>query len=180
MRHIYRFSFSDDVHSCGQAAVQGLGLLIEDALRCSDVERASALNGILRNVEIFLQLARQLPGDHVSDSTPSGAVHERQAAFIAPVDDIFEVRGAATDMNDGPGRQDFEALTPREKDIVRHLAQGSPNKVVARNLDIAEATVKVHIKAVLRKLHLKNRTQIALSAVQQRWLHAPQADNAEN
>ena len=42
------------------------------------------------------------------------------------------------------------------------LGEGSPNKVIARRLDIAEATVKVHIKSVLRKINVGNRTQAAI------------------
>jgi two-component system nitrate/nitrite response regulator NarL len=43
--------------------------------------------------------------------------------------------------------------------------QGAPNKVIARKLDVAEATVKVHIKAILRKIRVANRTQAAMWAV---------------
>tara|TARA_B100000678_G_scaffold112723_1_gene94268 strand:- start:261 stop:548 length:288 start_codon:yes stop_codon:yes gene_type:complete len=42
---------------------------------------------------------------------------------------------------------------------------GYPNKVIARRLDIGEATVKVHVKAILRKLNVQNRTQAAICAV---------------
>jgi two-component system nitrate/nitrite response regulator NarL len=55
-------------------------------------------------------------------------------------------------------------LSPREVEILRHLTQGSPNKVIARHLDVAEATVKVHIKAILRKIRVANRTQAAMWA----------------
>jgi two-component system nitrate/nitrite response regulator NarL len=41
---------------------------------------------------------------------------------------------------------------------------GYPNKVIARKLDVCEATVKVHVKAILRKLNVCNRTQAALWA----------------
>jgi two-component system nitrate/nitrite response regulator NarL len=39
---------------------------------------------------------------------------------------------------------------------------GNPNKVIARKLDIAEATVKAHVKTILRKTHARNRTQAAV------------------
>ena len=57
-------------------------------------------------------------------------------------------------------------LSLREIEIIRCLADGAPNKVIARHLDISEATVKVHIKTILRKLGLSNRTQAALWAIQ--------------
>lgn len=53
-------------------------------------------------------------------------------------------------------------LSPRENDVLRCLSDGQSNKVIARNLDIAEATVKVHVKRILRKTRVKNRTQAAL------------------
>jgi two-component system, NarL family, nitrate/nitrite response regulator NarL len=56
-------------------------------------------------------------------------------------------------------------LSPREIEILTCLECGLPNKVIARNLDIAEATVKVHLKAVLRKINAQNRTQAAIWAM---------------
>jgi two-component system nitrate/nitrite response regulator NarL len=55
-------------------------------------------------------------------------------------------------------------LSPREADILRSLKNGAPNKVIARQFDVAEATVKVHVKAILRKLGAANRTQAAIWA----------------
>ena len=46
------------------------------------------------------------------------------------------------------------------------LMQGAPNKIIARQLDVAEATVKVHVKAILRKIQVANRTQAAMWAVE--------------
>jgi DNA-binding NarL/FixJ family response regulator len=56
-------------------------------------------------------------------------------------------------------------LSSREKTILRHLVQGESNKAIARKIDIAEATVKVHIKAILRKVRVQNRTQAAIWAM---------------
>jgi two-component system, NarL family, nitrate/nitrite response regulator NarL len=53
----------------------------------------------------------------------------------------------------------------RERVVLRHLMQGASNKQIARELTVAEATVKVHVKAVLRKIRAKNRTQAALWAI---------------
>jgi two-component system nitrate/nitrite response regulator NarL len=57
------------------------------------------------------------------------------------------------------------ALTPRERDIVRILARGASNKDIARELDLAESTVKIHVRNVLRKLNLSSRVQIAIHAL---------------
>jgi two-component system nitrate/nitrite response regulator NarL len=55
-------------------------------------------------------------------------------------------------------------LSSREVEILKRLMEGESNKVIARKLDIAEATIKVHIKSILRKVRVKNRTQAALWA----------------
>jgi len=53
-------------------------------------------------------------------------------------------------------------LTQREHQILLCVARGLSNKTIARELELAEGTVKVHIKAILRKLELTNRTQAAV------------------
>lgn len=55
-------------------------------------------------------------------------------------------------------------LSGREVEILHCLAQGQSNKAIGQALDIAEATVKVHVKRILRKIHVANRTQAALWA----------------
>jgi len=56
------------------------------------------------------------------------------------------------------------ALSRREMAILRTLTEGASNKIIARKLVITESTVKVHMKAILRKLRLQNRTQAAIWA----------------
>ena len=56
-------------------------------------------------------------------------------------------------------------LSAREKCILRCLIEGDSNKAIARKNDIAEATVKVHVKAILRKIRVSNRTQAAIWAM---------------
>lgn len=58
-----------------------------------------------------------------------------------------------------------EVLSEREKQILKCLVNGDPNKVIARRFSIAEATVKVHMKAILRKIRAANRTQAAVWAL---------------
>jgi two-component system nitrate/nitrite response regulator NarL len=59
----------------------------------------------------------------------------------------------------------FEQLSEREQIILDHIAKGETNKHIARDLNVAEATVKVHVKAILRKVKVQNRTQAAIWAV---------------
>jgi two-component system, NarL family, nitrate/nitrite response regulator NarL len=55
-------------------------------------------------------------------------------------------------------------LSPRERDTLRHIARGASNKEIARSLDIAETTVKIHVQHILRKLELSSRVQAAVFA----------------
>ena len=61
----------------------------------------------------------------------------------------------------------FSALTPRELEILCLLADGQSNKVIARNLGISDGTVKLHVKAILRKLEVHSRVEAAVIAVEQ-------------
>lgn len=60
----------------------------------------------------------------------------------------------------------FEELTPRETEILSLLAEGQSNKVIARNLGISDGTVKLHVKAILRKLNVHSRVEAAVLAVE--------------
>ncbi|MBM6595172.1 LuxR C-terminal-related transcriptional regulator [Microvirga pudoricolor] len=78
--------------------------------------------------------------------------------------DVVEapVRAVRSAQSDRQARN----LSSREAEILRCLMQGAPNKVIARELDVAEATVKVHVKAILRKIQVSNRTQAAIWATE--------------
>lgn len=60
----------------------------------------------------------------------------------------------------------FSSLTPREFEILTLLAEGQSNKVIARNLGISDGTVKLHVKAILRKLNISSRITAAVMAVE--------------
>jgi two-component system nitrate/nitrite response regulator NarL len=59
-------------------------------------------------------------------------------------------------------------LTPREMDILKHIARGESNKHIASELGIVDGTVKLHVRAVLKKLGVQTRVQAALLAVSER------------
>ena len=69
-----------------------------------------------------------------------------------------------------PSSQDdhqwFDSLTPRELEILKHLSEGQSNKVIAQRLEITDGTVKLHVKAVLRKLGVRSRVEAAVMAVE--------------
>jgi len=61
----------------------------------------------------------------------------------------------------------LSTLTPRETEIIKHLAEGQSNKAIARDLGISDGTVKLHVKAILRKLNVRSRVEAAVIAVEQ-------------
>jgi DNA-binding NarL/FixJ family response regulator len=66
-----------------------------------------------------------------------------------------------------PGAEPGERLTPREREVLALIARGMPNKLIARELEISEKTVKTHVGHVLAKLGVTDRTQAALQAVRE-------------
>ena len=73
------------------------------------------------------------------------------------------------ETNASPRRSDapFSDLTPRESEILSHVAEGQSNKMIARALSITDGTVKLHVKAILRKLGVHSRVEAAVIAVEQ-------------
>jgi two-component system nitrate/nitrite response regulator NarL len=61
---------------------------------------------------------------------------------------------------------DKPSLSPREREILVHLARGASNKEIARALAVAESTVKIHVQHILRKLGLASRVQAAVWAIE--------------
>lgn len=62
----------------------------------------------------------------------------------------------------------LDSLTPRESEILAHLAHGESNKAIARTLDISHDTVKLHVRHILAKLNLSSRVEAAVFAVEHR------------
>ena len=111
----------------------------------------------------------------------SGAANENQASGDLESNERFLATGGSSHMiqrleslatrSDGAEAASecqtggaVPSLSRREMLILRMLMQGSSNKVIARTMVITESTVKVHMKAILRKLRLENRTQAAIWA----------------
>ena len=79
------------------------------------------------------------------------------AASAAPAPEVVEASGSAASDRGTP-------LSPREEEVLREIARGMSNKEIARVLDIAETTVKIHVQHILRKLGLTSRVQAAVYA----------------
>ena len=111
--------------------------------------RAGAAGYLLKDVEPT-ELVRAIRSAHSGQSPLSPAIATRV------VEEVAHGGGAA------PGE-----LTPRELDVLALIARGRSNKVIARELGVAEKTVKTHVSHILGKLNLTDRTQAALYAVRE-------------
>ena len=76
--------------------------------------------------------------------------------------DVAVGRNRLARPNGNATRADSDRLSPREKEVLLQVVEGRANKVIARHLGITEATVKVHLKSLLRKINVGNRTQAAI------------------
>jgi len=85
---------------------------------------------------------------------------------------------AAKPLNAADSQPLRSPLSPREREILDCLELGLPNKTIARKLDMAEATVKVQLKSVLRKIKASNRTQAAIWAMNNRQNFSASSSNA--
>ena len=77
---------------------------------------------------------------------------------------MLRQRRSQTDSGTPPSP--IAQLSPREQEILRGIARGASNKVIARELGIAETTVKIHVQHVLRKLDVASRVQAAVIATE--------------
>jgi DNA-binding NarL/FixJ family response regulator len=84
-----------------------------------------------------------------------------KAASSGPVAPVFALHGS-----DGLTTKERLAtvLTDRQIDVLKLLAKGRPNKLIARELGISEGTVKIHLAAIFRALHVRNRLEALVAA----------------
>ena len=123
----------------------------EDADDLMAALRSGALGYLLKNIDSeFLvdSIRRAADGESVLSPEMTGKL-------------LREVRVGAT-----AGGPTGPALSPREREILQHIARGASNKEIARDLAVAESTVKIHVQHILRKLELTSRVQAAVWAVE--------------
>ena len=97
-----------------------------------------------------------------SEPSPAGAAAASSAAAVVGGSGAS---GASTaEPATGQSTHPLSRLSPRERDILREIARGASNKEIARTLEIAETTVKIHVQHILRKLNLTSRVQAAVMA----------------
>jgi len=83
---------------------------------------------------------------------------------IAITDRLTQLLASSLRDKPRPRSPEEAGLTEQESKILDHIADGKSNKLIARELDIAEGTVKVHVKHLLKKLNLRSRVEAAVWA----------------
>ena len=94
-----------------------------------------------------------------------GDINEGQTVVAPPLTSVlvqFVQGDTSASRKPGP----FNELTPRESEILELIAEGQGNKLIARNLGISDGTVKLHVKAVLRKLNVHSRVEAAVMYIE--------------
>lgn len=124
--------------------------------------RAGACGYLLKNIGADTLVAAIEAAAHDEPVVSPSMMHKLIGSVRA---ETFPASNGGTEAS--PGRSDpGNGLTPRERQIVGFLARGASNKLVARELDLAESTVKIHVQNILRKLGLTSRVQVAVYAVE--------------
>ncbi|QID19241.1 response regulator transcription factor [Nitrogeniibacter mangrovi] len=160
-----------DLHMPGVGGHDALALILEDApgshvlmLTVSEDSddlltalRAGATGYLLKNIE-------------AESLTDAIRMASRGEPVVSPLmmSKLLATRPAAASPAPAPAADGgaLDKLTPRERDILACIARGHSNKQIARELDVAESTVKIHVQSVLRKLELNSRVQAAVFAVE--------------
>jgi two-component system nitrate/nitrite response regulator NarL len=102
----------------------------------------------------------------MKDVSPEALIQSLQLIMLG--EKVFPTNLAAMllNLNNTPSPMtSLRGLSPREQEILQSLVTGASNKLIAIRLGITEATVKVHLKTLLRKIDVNNRTQAAIWAM---------------
>jgi two-component system nitrate/nitrite response regulator NarL len=157
-----------DLHMPGTSGLQALKLITqevpsakvvmltvsEEAEDLLETLRAGAAGYLLKNIDVetlVQSLRRACDGDSVVSAEMTGKL-------------VRGLKAAAPASGTGAP---LDVLSGREREILTYVAKGASNKEIARALDLAESTVKIHVQHILRKLGLQSRVQAAVLAVEQ-------------
>lgn len=129
----------------------------EDSQDLTEALRLGARGFLLKNIDtefLLKSIHRALDGDNILSPEMTTKL-------------IEQLRIPGNQKTIAAAHQSEEKLlTPREREILYWIVQGSSNKLIARELDIVESTVKVHVQNILRKLNLTSRVQAAIYAIE--------------
>lgn len=156
-------------------------ILLDLSMRGMDgIETLSALRdaGIAAHIVVFTvsddradviaALKSGADGYLLKDSEPEllvDSIHQACSGKMVLSEQLTEI--LASSFRQDKQQQDLNQLTRRELQILKYIAEGLSNKLIGRRLDIAESTVKVHVKHLLKKLGFRSRVEAAVWMVDQ-------------
>lgn len=148
------------------------GLDVLKRMRADGNERCVAmLTTSIDEPDVIASVQAGANGYLLKDMEPDDlvqALEEIVAGKTVVASELTDVLARALRQEPSEPRQQksFSDLTPREMEILGHLAAGKSNKAIARDLGISDGTVKLHVKAILRKLEVHSRVEAAVMAVE--------------
>lgn len=155
-----------DLNMPGLSGLEAMQLIVEDlpdtaVLMLTVSEEAEDLSTALKNGARGY-LLKNIEADYLTQAIKRAAAGEPVIAESMTAKLVMQFRSG----NNVSAAPEKEKLTPRERETMVCLARGESNKEIARNLDVAESTVKIHVQNILKKLNLSSRVQIAVYAVE--------------
>lgn len=155
-----------DLNMAGLSGLEAMQLIVEDmpevaVLMLTVSEEAEDLSTALKNGARGY-LLKNIEADYLTQAIKRAASGESVIAESMTAKLIMQFRNG---MNQAASTEK-EKLTPRERETMVCVARGESNKEIARNLNVAESTVKIHVQNILKKLNLSSRVQIAVYAVE--------------
>jgi DNA-binding NarL/FixJ family response regulator len=150
-----------DLHMPGMAGAETVGRVVEAfagtpvVLMSGIADRSDVTNAICGGARGFL--AKTMAPDLFT-----GAVSLIAAGGSYLPADILQTRPGEAETPPGAALLGF--LTPREQQVLVRLAAGAPNKEIGRDLGLAEVTVKLHVRQILKKIGARNRSEAASMA----------------
>lgn len=167
-----------DLNMPGMSGLETLQLLLQD---CPDIavimltvsEEAEDLTAALASGARGY-LIKNIDADYLVRAIRRAAEGEPVLAEAMTTKLVAHLQGGAPKP---AAPSELDKLTPREKEILACLARGESNKIIARTLDVAESTVKIHVQNILKKLNLNSRVQAAVFAVGHGMAGAPDKTN---
>ncbi len=154
--------------------------------RCSGLEAIQALQAEMPQVNILVLTVSEMEADLfaavkfgargylLKKTEPEELIHAiihiaQGGVIVSPLMAaklLTEFKDLAAGVEKKPVEEANADLSPREGEVLHLVAQGATNKEIADSLFISENTVKTHLKSIMEKLHLANRSQAAAYAVQ--------------
>lgn len=155
-----------DLHMPGLSGREALQLILDDLPQTKVVmltvsENADDLMEALR-AGASGYLLKNIDADFLTNAVRRAAQGAAVMSDQMTTKLMASVRGAPVSARS----TDVDKLTPREREILGFLARGASNKEIARGLELAESTVKIHIQNILKKLGVNSRVQAAIYAVE--------------